>query len=558
MEKLQKVLKYQFWILLAVALILPLVGWYMATGGMATEALARTKSLQDLSNSLKVDNNDPNGEWQRQLGTINAEQETQAAIAWRTLFERQKPFMVWPGYIDDPAKIEEFQAETYRERYADELEKVHQIVKPADERWQNGLVRVPDDLFPPLQDEWKLHPPSQTQIEAAQEDLWLLAAILNCIASVNEDSLTPFDAPVREITDLSLRGGTKGGTGSGAGTQPKSGGTVGGAAAAASMPAGMDMAKVSPAGARSGAGNVAGGDSGGRGMADVTIKVDEVLGPERPASAAKPADKPASGGQGAGGVQGVGGAAMPAGADMMKAASPVGAGDSRRVSSSNMDRYRDDEKEFKTRGFSLQVVMDLRRVPDLLVELSNCEGWPINILRVHEADYKDEDLVIVDDGGAGGQGDFTPRTMAPGGAGIRPPAATALGRRTMSRPQDEDGGDEEGPVNTRSPLEDPNLARVAIVGLIYIFKTPPEAPAAAPSATQETPAAPVAATGAGPAAASDAPPAVADAPKSEADEADEKPEASADSDDKGPDASDPADSKTDEPKSPEPKSGGSP
>src|SRR5690242_13597408 len=97
MEKLQQVLKYQFWILLAIALILPFVGWYMATGGMATEALARTKSLQDLQKSLNVNNDDPNGEWQRQLSTINAEQEKQSGIAWRALFERQKPFMLWPA-----------------------------------------------------------------------------------------------------------------------------------------------------------------------------------------------------------------------------------------------------------------------------------------------------------------------------------------------------------------------------------------------------------------------------------------------------------------------------
>src|SRR5437588_210452 len=69
----------------------------------------------------------------------------------------------------------------------------------------------------------------------------------------------------------------------------------------------------------------------------------------------------------------------------------------------NMERYRNDEPEWKTRGFPLQVVMDHRRSPDLLVALSNCE-WPINVLGVHEADYKDEDLVRVAGGSGGGGG----------------------------------------------------------------------------------------------------------------------------------------------------------
>jgi translation initiation factor IF-2 len=157
-----------------------------------------------------------------------------------------------------------------------------------------------------------------------------------------------------------------------------------------------------------------------------------------------------------------------------------------------MDRYCDDKKEWKTRGFSLEVIMDHRRIPDLLVALSNIEGWPVNILRVHVADYKDEDLVAA--GVPGGDNSRMRGMMMPPTPDSRGPAAGHIGgkagmgappRMPMTTPRQpiprgsEDGF--EGPVNTRDPLDDPNLATVAIVGVIYIFKRPPPVAPAAPS-----------------------------------------------------------------------------
>lgn len=525
MEKLQQVQKYQFWILLFVALVLPLVGWFMSRSGLMAEAADRTLVLQNLTTSLKAGPEDPNGEWQRKLDEINVEQQKQALIAWRALFDRQKPFMVWPqDMVDDPAKIEPFHQEIYRERYVDELEKVHQIINPADEKWKTGLVKFPEDLLPHPHDEWKLQAPSAKQIEAAQEDLWLLTALLNCIASVNEGSTTPFDAPIREITELHLRGGTKGGGGS----APPAPGKPPGGGQGGMPPGGMPPGGMPPGGMPPGVNRPAGGDTGSTGIASPSIKADEVLGPERPANDAN-APAPAAPQPGPGGQKGPPGPGGPPGAPPGDAAKPRG-------SVTGVDRYRDDQPEFKTRGFTLQLVMDLRSVPALLVALSNCEGWPVNILRVHEADYKDEDLVVVDAGG----GDAAPRPPA---GGVRPPAGFGPPPRGGIGPRPGEEAD-NGPAGSRSPLDDPNLARVAIVGLMYIFKTPPEAPAA-----PETPAAPAAAPVAGepatPAAAADSAPSGGDEPESEP-AATDKPEATTDKDDseeKGADA--PSDSSSD-------------
>src|SRR4029077_19277934 len=101
MDKLKEVLKYQFWILLGVALILPFVGWIMGTSGMMSEAAERTKKLTDLRGSLTVKGDDPNDTWSNELSLINVEQEKQRDIAWRRLHELQKLKMVWPPVMKE-------------------------------------------------------------------------------------------------------------------------------------------------------------------------------------------------------------------------------------------------------------------------------------------------------------------------------------------------------------------------------------------------------------------------------------------------------------------------
>jgi hypothetical protein len=502
MDKLKEVLKYQFWILLGVALILPFVGWIMGTSGMMSEAAERTKKLTDLRSSLKAEGPDPNDTWANELSQINVDQEKQKDIAWRQLYELQKPKMEWPRVLkedtdwpadDDPDKMNNRHMELYRLAYrgkrggVNEIEKVRQIVKPIeDEDWQTGLVRYEIDQMPYPDEEWATQAPSPKQIKAAQEDLWLLAAILECIAKVNEGAPNAYDAPIRQIDELLLRGGTKG-TGSSTAKPAASSSNSAGASTMSGMAEMMRM--------RGAQGAEMGGGGGGAAI-DCKINADEELGPERPiavtttGASTTPSSSTPSGG-GTGGMSEM----------MMRGMSGMGAGlGGRQGGGTNMERYRDEQKEFKTRGFTLQVVMDHRRIPQLLVELSNCEHWPINVLRVHEADYKDEDLVPDDsESPAGG------RMPMPSGYGPRP-GSSGMGGRGMNsemmmrsgmmkarggssigaRPQAMMRGGEEGGEGfsaARSALDDPNLANVAIVGLIYIFNKPPDPPPA-PSATQ--------------------------------------------------------------------------
>jgi hypothetical protein len=537
MDQLKQVLKYQFWILLGVALLLPLVGWAMSTSGMQDETSKRSKELDGLDKSLTATPNDPNQEWTDGLTVVNREQEKQKDLAWRALFELQAPFHVWPAKMpDDPATINAMHLDIYSGTgYVSESERIRKIVKPVDEDGQNGLLYLPDDFPPPLQELWTFQLPSRNEIIAAQEDIWLYTALLSAIARVNGQAPSIYDAPVREIVELFLRGGSPRGTASGGASKTATTGTSG---TTGTMPAGADMMK--------GLGGIMGGPMGGvggmdtqggnrSGVQEVKISLDEEFGAERPATDAKPAGaSPATGGTG--GTGGTSTAPTPGGSTAQVALPPPGTSMPSMTSGSgtsrgggaNMNRYCDDKKkEWKTRGFSLEVVMDHRAVPDLLVELSNCPGWPINILRVNVADTQDEDLQREDGrggmgmgmgiGGAGGlgrgmggagmgpgAGDMMRGAMRRGGGGRRdddgmgaPPAGGIPRMKPKARRAGDDDDVGERPVISKhSPLDDPNLARVAIVGVIYIFNEPDApVPAATPGAQPQTapPAAPVAA-----------------------------------------------------------------
>ncbi len=553
MEQLKQVLKYQFWILLSIALILPFVGWMMGTSGMISEAAARSKTLTDLKNSLKAVPDDPNGEWTRQLDIVNAEQAKQRDIAWWVLYERQKPEMVWPENMVEPDKMENYHLEIYRRTaYARELKRVRKIVNPLDDDSPKGLILFPEELLPDFTEEWKYQSPNSKQIQAAQEDIWLLSAILGCVAKVNEGVQTAFDAPIRQIVNLLLRGGSPKGGSSPSAPKAAASPSTGGGPDMKSMTMGMGMMRSG------GMGGKEGQSRDGGGVADPKIDADEDLGPERPAKDSTAAgDSKAVTPAPSGGTSGAAG--MPKGMmeSMAKGMSGGMGGTTVRAGGANMERYCDENKEWKTRGFELNVVMVQSRVPDLLVTLSNCD-WPINILRVHIADFNSEDLVSAE--GAGGKSSGSGRSGYPSGgssgvpgmgspAGMSKSMMSGMSSATSgrsgagktppsskvppSRSSDETG--ESSLSSARSTLEDPNLVNVAIVGVIYIFNKPDAPPVAPETQTpaEGQPAVAGAATddNAGVAAASadgDEPAAsTADAKKS-ATEADDKPDAAAD------------------------------
>src|SRR5262249_28618933 len=151
MDQLKQVLKYQFWILLGVALILPFVGWGMSRSQIMAQAVARADELRKFSDQLVVKPHDPNKTWAAAVEALNVDQEKQHDAAWRALYERQLPFRVWPeGLPDDTSKFAAEDRQTFqRTSYPAELDVLRKIVKPYDEVDGTGMCVVNDDLLPP-------------------------------------------------------------------------------------------------------------------------------------------------------------------------------------------------------------------------------------------------------------------------------------------------------------------------------------------------------------------------------------------------------------------------
>jgi len=391
MDKLKQVLKYQFWILLGLAVIFPLVGWFLASSGMAKNFEDRQKKLDGQIGQLKASSADPNGDWEGQLKKINEVQELESLKARVQLWESQQPLKVWPPKMSttDPEQFTAADKGYYRKNYLgfrkDVFEQLDPVVEDEEDGRRKGKVAIALDNFPVSQAVGGVRTdnPSSQEIEEAQEDLWLANAIIQVIRSLNESSASQVDAVVPEISAFVLRGGNRSGstitmTKKAAASSSSSGGGGGGAADMGAAMAQMAKEGLKQAGfaggSSAGAAGSASGDASSVGIVpSVTFDPMEELG--------EPGENP-------------------------------------------IRRYVEDRDEFKTRGFYLELKIDQTRVPELLVLLSNL-NWPARVTRVHVADVREEDLLPLGSSGGtsnalagGGGGGGAGMAMMAGGGGI--------------------------------------------------------------------------------------------------------------------------------------------
>src|SRR6185369_13586523 len=99
--------------------------------------------------------------------------------------------------ILDPSKFELKDQNYYRKLYAKEVERVWKVLNPIvyspQDGTRSGLVEFPLEYVPRYDDIWEgqSRAPSVKEMEAAQEDLWLLTTLFKSIAKVNENSNSP-------------------------------------------------------------------------------------------------------------------------------------------------------------------------------------------------------------------------------------------------------------------------------------------------------------------------------------------------------------------------------
>lgn len=604
MERLAPIIKQKFWILLGVGIVMTFTGWWLATGTLAATVKARVEKVNSAFG--KVPSGEiPNNDWSTKLAARNTEQERSVRNTALQLWERQVSRMIWPSNIATFTRNIPYRGEiplaareNYRLDYGVDVRRVWESVHPFIQSDGSGIVVFGSGPHVLQQKKWGALAPTSADMWDAQEDLWLMESLLQSIVDVNGGpDAQRTDASIHAIEKLELFGGvpaaqrktTSAGTSSGPGGGPGGGHGMGGAASMMSGP-----------GAQGGFGGGEGNRAGGQALASADFDRREEFG-----------DDGSSKGGGMGGPGGGFGGGSPGGAHGGSPGGPAGGpgmtgpGGSGTASSANaLKRYIEDDKAlpFQTRGFYMTLIMDHRKIPSLIAELSASEksAWPVEVVRVQMVRLHDDDIGGGSGGGFGGAGPGMPLGGGGGGGGAKFSLSSILSGGGGSGPgfgssgPSFDGGDFGGAPTSSFPagsgtnpygpgggvngattttpaaaglaalenaLQDPFMARVAIAGYITLYRevkpepvvTNPGTPASSAPAAGATPPAAPGATSADPAAATpeastEAAPAEGDMP-AESNPAESNPAKPADpagtpSETKGDDATPPAKTET--------------
>ena len=519
MDKLQPLIKHRYWICFALSLVFVVVGWWMASGAIAVEILARKDAVEKSFDKAKQGANDPNKLWVEAAKKENTKDDAAYKSASAQLLQRQKDARRWPDVLANDLKgityRKDVKDSTTRGRWAsiyrDEIEKLLTIVKP----FKNGeglvVVDTSKITHKPF-NSWRTAYPSSTEIWDAQEDIWLLQSLLTSIARVNEGATRISESQVRQISRLHLRGGDRNAplaSSGGGGMMGGMGGEMAGMGMGAEMMGGAGGMGTSGAGGGDGGKSHPGKEFEGSAGADI---LTEEFGPAGPA------------GGGGGGMGGMGGG-MAMGMDAMSMGGGAG-GMGGAAAPVEEVRYVDDTADsgYKTRAFLLDVIVRDDQLPNLLASLTNSD-FPVEIVRVEVVSRSAPRSSgggggmpgmgpgMMSGMGAGGSGDMADMGGGPGfgmagdlggsgagfGAGAEMPDASATGGAFGAEAGGYDGGagygammpgggagaaQNKGKEAIQVAMADPLLVMVKIGGLMTLYQSAQEADAQA--ATAET------------------------------------------------------------------------
>jgi len=464
MDKLKPLIVHKFWIILFIALLLPVVGWSMATGSLAKEIDERKTAIDKAFTDAQVPANPPNETWSSALQQINKEKDNFIGQSQKYLWDKQKSLFVWPADIaplmkDTPyrGEISRVPRNLYRSAYKFEILRAHKLAHPFSLRDGTGTVDINPNVIPHVAlDKWQTLPPTSQEMWDAQEDVWLVSSILEAIARVNKGAANISESAVRQISVLELRGGTVGDTGEA---------PAGGDGMESGM-AGEGMAGPSPFGG--GGGARPGMQDGKDGMQNIDVDMDltKIFGND--------VDGAAGGGEGSGDMESADAGMVPGG---------IG-GFGGQGAAQNLKRYYHDAEDlpYKTRAFYIKAIIQSGKLPNLMAELTNMP-WPAEIVRVQRADMFDDNLSPIANVGGMGGGGMRGRGAAGGESGFsvdggfgRPGGGSGFeadmgGISGIGQAQ---GLENKGLLD--AALNDPELAVVTIAGLMTLYNpyTPPE------------------------------------------------------------------------------------
>ncbi len=372
--------KYHFWVLCGLVLVATLVCWWLATAGLASQFTTRKDQISKAFDSVNVKQGHPNEAIIKKVRELEGGLEAEVYRAWEILYRQQKEKNPIPPELGEEFK-KRFESlgpkgeldSQYRDIYMNYikayfptlLQKVN-VRRPAAgsaagartggnspaERFGGGLQRrlmpgvgVPaDDTMIGVVDwddydrivgrfDWRA-PPSTLEIVMAQEELWVYEALLRVIVNTNKEATSQTNAAVKRIQALDI-------------------GAVAALGPPASAAAGAAPGGVAARGRGQGASGGGGGGAPSRGAGG---RGGGPRGPEGETTL----DQSSKGLDGR--YVDANGSPLPYDANQPYAANHPYA-------------------EFKMMPIHMSLVMDERRLPDLLVECAN-SNMPIEVQRV--------------------------------------------------------------------------------------------------------------------------------------------------------------------------------
>ncbi|MEW4568239.1 hypothetical protein AB1L88_10255, partial [Tautonia sp. JC769] len=198
---LRLLIQNRFWIVLFIAALLPVVGYFVTAGTVKEQAETKANEIKSAQQGAQsyTSGTVPNGQYadftQKKIALI----ENDVNEAHRRLYERQAPLLDWPEEVapqltewgrDIPADISENETQRvayfYSQVYDDYAENVYEVVNPWDPIEGEGIVEVPpmEMLLQTVSFDIN-NLPSIGKIWQYQENLWVRRSILEVIAEVN-------------------------------------------------------------------------------------------------------------------------------------------------------------------------------------------------------------------------------------------------------------------------------------------------------------------------------------------------------------------------------------
>jgi len=232
MDQLKIALEHKFWILAGLAVLLPPIGWWAATGKLAKDTEERNRAIATAEKKIpEKPDTLPNDKWIKGGQQIAAELTGLVAQSEQQLYEHQVSAMTFPevvknaldkchvkyrgpiGTTPDSIAARDFFAQSYEEDW----QKTVEIVKPYRITTGEGLVLLPD-----AQDRDSVGLTKHSEVKQwrqtlfftdvqfwdVQEDIWFLRSLLQAVARVNEGATEIGNARIKKLNEVILRGGS--------------------------------------------------------------------------------------------------------------------------------------------------------------------------------------------------------------------------------------------------------------------------------------------------------------------------------------------------------------